>query len=380
MTRPVTILGAGIGGLAAAAALAQRGWQVTVLERAPALTEIGAGIQVSPNGTRVLGALGLDTSELGDGAAGVVLRNGATGAQVARLPFGYGFRLCHRADLLAVLAQTAEEAGAKIETGVEIARVEPGPDAVTLTTADGATRSVPVLIGADGLQSVTKRAVAGGLVTRFTGQVAWRALVEGDPGLAPEPHVFMGDGRHLVRYPLRGGRLVNIVAVEERDEWTEEGWHHEDDPAALRAAFRGFCPEVTDLLDRVGRVNLWGLFRHPVAPHWFSGRAVLIGDAAHPTLPFLAQGANMALEDAWVLAGLLDTLPPPEAFATYQLRRRRRVERIVAAAEANATNYHLAPGLKRSAAHTALRLGSRLAPQLLLGRFDWLYGHDVTRT
>jgi 2-polyprenyl-6-methoxyphenol hydroxylase-like FAD-dependent oxidoreductase len=138
----------------------------------------------------------------------------------------------------------------------------------------------------------------------------------------------MGPGRHLVRYPLRRGRLINIVAVEERDAWAAEGWHHTDDPANLRRAFTDFCPEVRTLLDRVETVYLWGLFRHPVAPVWTDGQLALLGDAAHPTLPFLAQGANMALEDAWSLVAALTADPDSgDALRTYAELRRPRTAR-----------------------------------------------------
>ncbi len=135
----------------------------------------------------------------------------------------------------------------------------------------------------------------------------------------PEAHVWMGPGRHLVTYPLGPGER-NIVAVLERDGWAEEGWNHADDPANLRAAFAGFPSELRGWLDRVDEVKLWGLFRHPVAARWQDGRIALLGDAAHPTLPFLARGANMAFEDAWVLADCLSCLPQAQALGDYQQR------------------------------------------------------------
>jgi salicylate hydroxylase len=182
-----------------------------------------------------------------------------------------------------------------------------------------------------------------------------------------------------VSYPLGRG-LRNIVAVEERATWAEEGWHHRDDPAALRAAFEGFGGPVPEWLGAVETVHLWGLFRHPVAEAWHDGaRTAILGDAAHPTLPFLAQGANMALEDAWVLAACLEALPAGQALARYQALRRDRVRRTVDAASANARNYHLR-GAAAAVAHSGLRVLGAVAPEAMLRRFDWLYGHDVTRT
>ena len=218
----------------------------------------------------------------------------------------------------------------------------------------------------------------GGIaVALFTGQVAWRATLPETGDLPPVARVYMGAGRHLVTYPLRGGRLRNIVAVEERSRWAEESWSLTDDPLTLRVAFERFVPEVRGWLDRIERPNLWGLFRHPVAARWQGQGAAILGDAAHPTLPFLAQGANMALEDGWVLADCLSRAGPDVALAAYQARREARVRRIVEAANANARNYHLS-GLRRDIAHAGLRLAARFVPDAMLGRFDWVYGHDVT--
>lgn len=369
--REVTILGGGIAGMAAAAALAQHGAAVRVLEQAPALTEVGAGLQISPNGAAVLRALGVDTVGLPSQA--VVLRDGLSGRDVARLPLaGRRYLLCHRARLLAALAARAEALGVRVETGRRVVSVADTPKGVCL---DGET--LPLAIAADGLHSVGRPALNGAGAPFFTGQVAWRATLPGD--LAPEAHVFMGPGRHLVRYPLPGG-LINLVAVEERAAWADEGWHHEGDPADLVRAFAGFAPEVRDLLAQVQTVHLWGLFRHPIAPRWHGQHLALIGDAAHPTLPFLAQGANLALEDAWVLAAHLARHPLAAALPAYQAVRVPRVTRAIAMANANAKNYHHRAPALRFAGHTALRAVSALAPGLLLRRFDWLYGHDVTQT
>ncbi len=156
------------------------------------------------------------------------------------------------------------------------------------------------MIGADGLHSKVRARVDDASKPLFTRQVAWRAVVPEDD-VPPVVEVHMGPHRHLVTYPLPGGRR-NIVAVEERVGWTEEGWSHQDDARNLRAAFARFADPVQAWLEKVGTVHLWGLFRHPVADRWWHRRQVILGDAAHPTLPFLAQGANLALEDAWVLA------------------------------------------------------------------------------
>jgi salicylate hydroxylase len=379
--REITVAGAGIAGLAVACALAQRGARVRVLEQAPDLSEVGAGLQVSPNGWRVIEALGLGAA-LGDVATesgAVVLRSHATGGEVLRMPLaGRGrFGLVHRADLLAVLRAGAEAAGVAIETGARVASVFLGRHGALLEMADGGRRSVPFLVGADGLRSRLRAALMGDVAPAFTGQVAWRALVDAPPGIAREAHVFMGPGRHVVAYPLRDGRLLNLVAVEERKAWAAEGWHHAGDADALRRAFAEFGGPVPGWLSRVETPMIWGLFRHPVATRWWAPGVALIGDAAHPTLPFLAQGANMALEDAWTLAAALDSGPDEAVLPAWQAARAPRCDRIVEAATANARNYHLR-GVRRVVGHALLRRLNRTAPGRALDRFDWLYGFDPT--
>ena len=379
----ITLLGAGIAGLACARALALRGAEVTVLEQADAIREVGAGLQISPNGAAVLRALGLGEAldRAGTAATGVRLIDGPTAEPVLSMDLrGRDFRLLHRADLIALLLEGARGAGAELRLLQRIETVDLTGARPRIVTAQGAALTPDLLIGADGLHSHTRAALNGGAAAVFTGQVAWRAVLpEADAeDTAALAEVHMGPGRHLVSYPLRGGRQRNIVAVEERSRWAEESWTLRDDPMDLRLAFETFSPRVRGWLDRVEEVHLWGLFRHPVARHWHGGRAVILGDAAHPTLPFLAQGANMALEDAWVLADCLARHDTPEAgFAAYQQARAARCARIVAASTANARAYHLASPL-RDIAHLGLRIGGRIAPQAALRRFEWIYGMDVT--
>lgn len=369
----ITIAGAGVGGLAAAVALARDGHSISVIERAREFSQVGAGIQISPNGMAVLNALGLEEEFRTETIRleAVRLRDGPSGRKVATLDFrGHAgdlrWQLSHRATLVSQLAAAAKGAGASVDLGVDCM---PPPEGQALEGED-------LLIGADGIKSRMRARVDNESSPFFTRQVAWRTVIP-DARCEPVVEVHMGPGRHLVTYPIEGGQR-NIAAFEERMNWVEEGWTHEDDPDNLRAAFVGFGPNVRRMLETVESAHLWGLFRHQVARRWVRGRQVLLGDAAHPTLPFLAQGANLALEDAWVLAAAIRRHDLPEALERYQAQRIPRATQIVNASTRNARNYHLRIRPVRLAAHAALRAASAIAPAAMLKRFDWIYRHDVT--
>ncbi len=379
----VLVVGGGVAGLAVAAALAQRGAKVSVLEQAGGFLEVGAGVQISPNGARVIAALGQGQAlaQAALRSTGVVLRDGRGGAEVLRLKLpqdGPGFHLIHRANLVRVLETACK--GVMTRFVARITQVSPFGPRPSVTLAGGETLLADLILGADGLHSVFRPALNRARPPFFTGQVAWRALIPCEADAPPEAEVFMGPGRHLVSYPLHGGRMRNLVAVEERAQWAQEGWNHPDNPAHLRAAFAGFGGPVAGWLAQVEQPWLWGLFRHEVAQNWHKGHAAILGDAAHPTLPFMAQGANLALEDAYVLARELGRAADiTTALAAYQQARRARVVRVVAAANRNARNYHLRAPLAQ-AAHLALRLAGRIAPDAPLRKFAWIYDHDVTET
>lgn len=328
-------------------------------------------MQISPNAGRALEALGL-----GPALDAVSLRSrgvrmwDAAGKRIATLDFiahrpDARFRLIHRARLIEVLAAATQAADIPLRLG---------------HTVD-ALPQVPLLIGADGLHSRARQVLNGTEAPFFTGQTAWRALIA-DPNPPRDgtgwADLFLGPKRHLVSYPLAHG-LRNIVAVIERPDWQAEGWSHQDDPAHLRGAFAGFGGPVPDWLARVKETGIWGLFRHPVARRWQDGHRVIIGDAAHPTLPFMAQGAALAIEDAWQLAACLDADANQSAALTrFQALRADRATRIVALATQNARAYHL-QGPARLVAHAGLRSIARLQPARLTGRFDWIYDFDPLR-
>lgn len=374
----VAIVGAGIGGLTAALAFARNGAEVFVLEKAAALKEAGAGIQITPNAARVLHELGLadDMDAASIAANAVVPTDGLCGTTVTRFDLrnqSPRYRFFHRASLQGLLGRAAQAAGAKVHSGVAVTSVS--KDGV-LQTTDG-PMSADLIIGADGIHSVMRLFVdPKAAEAKFTGQVAWRAIIPAS-NVPPEARIWIAPNRHVVTYPLADNQL-NIVAVQERDTWAEEGWNHADDPANLRAAFRDCAPNLRHLLSHVEHCNLWGLFRHDVAKVWSRGKVILLGDAAHPTLPFLAQGANLAIEDAYVLARCWTEHNTAEAVGKrYQQLRRDRVVRAISAANANAKNYHLA-GIKRRVAFAGLKTLGAIAPNAFLNRLSWLYDHDVT--
>ena len=384
--KKIIVIGGGIGGLAAALALARLGAVVTVLEQTAEISDMGAGLQISPNGFVVLDALGLRDAvvDRSMAATSVVLRNYSNSAIVATLDVspqtgGQNYHFIHRADLVACLLSAARQAGVQVRLQHKVKQVQTSVIPQVVLT-NGATMMGDLVVGADGLHSCLRPVLNRPAAPRFTGQVAWRALVPRQSHALAQVQLYMGPGRHLVTYPLRGGQLVNVVAVQERANWAADGWQHRDDPQNLRRAFADFSPDVQELLRSVDNLHLWGLFRHPVAQNWYQDHAVLLGDAAHPTLPFLAQGANMALEDAWVLADCLANAETTSgALARYQKRREGRVRRVIAVSGRNAWKYHLRLPPLRMAAHAALRFVSLKAPQYLTRQFDWLYHHDVTK-
>ncbi len=365
--RRICVVGGGIGGLTAALAFARAGGSVEVHEQAPAITEVGAGLQITPNGARALEALGLrdGMDAVGIRATAVEPMDALSGQAVTRFDLGQldgpSYRFFHRADLIDLLADACRAAGVVIHLGSKV---------------DAATLDADVVVGAEGIKSDTRGVLNGIQEPFFTGQVAWRAVIDA-PDADPVARIWMAPRRHAVTYPISGGRL-NIVAVQERQQWAAEGWNHSDEAGNLRHAFRATSGRLKGLLERVEDVKLWGLFRHPVAHVWAKGGLCILGDAAHPTLPFLAQGANLAIEDAFVLARCCsEENDVATALARYQSLRKPRVSRAIAAANANAVRYHMS-GFARSSAFMGLKTLGYIAPKAFLGRMDWLYGHDVT--
>jgi len=382
------LVGGGIGGLAAALALSRRGIAVTVLERSPVLGEAGAGLQLGPNATRVLIALGLEQPLLQQGfepqAAEVrdasdqrlLLRNPL--GRMARSRWGAPYLQLHRADLQAMLLDAVETSGCVIRLASDVVRCDQHATGVRVILSDGETCDADLVIAADGVRSALRQSLFGPGQPRFTGQVAWRGTIDAarlPAGLVPPvAAVWTGPGRHFVHYYVRGGTAVNFVGVVERD-WREETWTTPGDPAELLADFAGWPPVVEALCQAVETPYRWALFDRPPLTRWSRGRVTLLGDAAHPMLPFLAQGAAMAIEDAAVLAHHLAETPGVEtALASYQHDRLDRTRRVQAASRFNARLFHLPPLIGR-AAFTAAALVDGLTPSGAAARFDWLYGY-----
>ncbi len=378
MDAEIHVVGAGIGGVAAAIALARRGARVIVLEQAGTLEEVGAGLQISANGMAVLDGLAVLDAAVTDQAvesAGTDICDFFDGRRILSMPppaAGPTWYF-HRADLLSLLVDRAQAEGVTFHLGQRVDAFRVDEAGCVLELADGSTRQAGLVVAADGGQSRARLVVNGVSQPEFSRQVAWRATVPWNAGDDPaRATLAMGPGKHVVTYPLRQGEMMNIVAVEERSDWTEEGWRLHGDPDEMRRRFAEFGGEAGQVLAKVTDTYLWALHLHPVASRWQRGSLALLGDAAHPTLPFMAQGACLALEDAWVLSECLAG-EGLSGLRRYQDLRLPRARRVVAAAASNARKFHLR-GPARWAAQLALGLfGDRLAPS-----YEWIYGFDVT--
>ena len=346
MSKRALIVGAGLGGLSAAHALAQVGWKIQIFEKAPALSDIGAGIQLSPNATRVLRHIGLldrvqaaafepRAATLREGMGGHVLMYAPLKGLCSRL-YGAPYLHIHRPNLHAILAH-----GLEINLGQD-AHSHTGHG---LNLSTGQHICGDLIVGADGLRSRLQTQINGPQSPRFTGQVAWRGMVEATPDLQrlipPDATVWVGQGQHMVTYYLRAD-LINFVGVTEQETWREEGWNLPGDVAKLRAIFAQWAPAIQGLLEACQSVRRWALFDRRPLPRWTDRAVALLGDAAHPTLPFLAQGAALAMEDAAALAKFA-----PDLHA-YEQARKPRTSALQARARSNAALYHQARWIDRA--------------------------------
>ncbi len=393
----VLIAGAGIGGLSAALALARGGASVRVFEqRGSSDADVGAGIQLSPNAMRVLASWGL--GEAVDAAAfhpqRISLRNGRTLRRTASLVLGdrlrarHGFPYLHihRGDLRNILFEALiAERGNIVAADTRIEAVLPGATRPQLRLADGRTVAGDVLIGADGIRSITREALFGADAPRFTGYVAWRGLVDAARarhlGIEPEAASYMVQGAHVVTYFVRSGNAINFVGVAERTEPPDETWENEGARSAFARDMAPFHPALRALAGMIERPLLWPLFDRAPLPHWSKGAITLLGDACHPMLPFLAQGACMAIEDAAVLSRCLQGASGPQEIASalirYEQARKARTARVQAEARAQGRFFHTKAAPMAAITRAIMGAGARFAPNLALSRYDWLWGHDA---
>lgn len=388
------VIGGGIGGVTAALCLRAQGIDVELFERADTLSEVGAGIQLSPNGMKVLARLGLDarTEAIAFRPQALEMRLGTSGTQVFSIPMGEGARArygapylhIHRADLMTLLGDAlATSAPGVVHLGRHFTGLQQDADRVTARFADGSTATGDVLIGADGIHSQVQTTLFGASPARFTGNVAWRLVVPADDRLRtlvpPSATIWVGPGRHAVTYWLRRGELVNFVGIVEQQGWQKEGWTEPGDVADLRRDFAGWAEPVTEIIARAQACHRWALFDRDPMLRWGEGRVTLLGDACHPMLPFLAQGAVMAIEDAWVLArSLASQSAVPDALRTYAQARQPRTARVQLGARAQMGRYHQRTLLGQLATYGPMWVAARMAPARVSSMQDWLYKVDVT--
>jgi len=387
----ILIAGAGLGGLTTALALLQRGHHVRVFEQAAELREVGAGVQLGANGTRILIALGLEAAmqQVVCAATSKEIRLGTTGqswptfdlgeSSVER--FGAPYWMVHRGDLHKVLLDAVRGASRDaIRAGDGCAGFEQSGDRVTLRLASGAQATGDLLIGADGVHSRIRQQMFGHGAAHFTGIMAWRGLV---PMQRLPPHQrrlvganWVGVGGHVVTYPLRRGELLNFVGVVEREDWRVESWNQPGSREECLHDLANWHEDVKTIIRNIDTPYKWALLGREPLEHYAQGRVCVMGDAAHPTLPFLAQGANMALEDAVVIARCLDLSDgPEEALRRYENARLQRTAAIVRGSSDNTKRFHN-PALG-SPEGAAAYVEREFQPDKVKQRYDWLYEYDA---
>lgn len=388
--RPVLIAGGGIGGLTTAIALGRKDIDSQVLERSAFDNEAGAGIQLGPNATRILGPLGVLDVLMPKTfrPEAVWLFDGLSGKKLATVPLGdtaerrYGapYLTAHRADLHEALRAAAANARhVTLTPNFTVASIEDG-GGITVASLDGPSVQGSALVGADGIWSTVRKWIAPEASLAFTGATAFRSLLP--LGSLPSPFsepivgLWLGPRTHLVHYPVRSGEALNVVAVTETGR-KEEGWNRSAETETVRANFTRWCETAQGLLEFAPSWRAWSLFSLSALPQWHRGPITLLGDAAHPVLPYLAQGAALAIEDAAALADHLDAARgnPGAAFQAYERVRGVRADRVRRTSQRLGRAYHMGDaglgGMARIARNAIL--GLRGADATLRG-FDWLYG------
>jgi salicylate hydroxylase len=385
----IAIIGGGIGGLAAALSLLREGFDVHVYERARALSEVGAGIVVSPNATRLLHRFGLaeELARMGVRPEAYHQRRWQDGRTLLRSPLGkaveessgYPLYQFHRGDLLIALARALPPE--RVHVGHRFISLTDHGDGIEAQFENGVGVTADMLVGADGIHSAVRRILLGPEDPRFTGCVAYRCMVPAERiahlALETTTEMWLGPGRHFIHYFVSGKRLLNFVAIIDRDYWQRESWTDRGDIADIMAAYEGWHPQVRAIIGAADEAFIWALFDRAPLPRWSVGRITLLGDACHPMLPFTGQGAAQAVEDGATLATCLikfGTHNIAETLRRYEAFRLPRASRLQAMSAANKERFHLPDGPEQR------RRDSEMAG----GGEDWsvslirsIYSHDA---
>ena len=389
----IAIAGAGIAGLTTALALLQQGYKVDVFEQASQLGELGAGLQISPNGSRVLLALGLGDAlqRCVSQARGKEIRMWNTGQRwklfdlgddcLAR--FGAPYWMVHRGDLHRILLDAFEARSDRpVRLNSRVVKARSTVAGVSFELNDGSQHNARALLSADGVHSLLREQLLGEDKAQFTGLLAWRGLV---PVERVSEHLraqvgtnWVGPGAHVITYPVRAGELMNVVGIIEREGWRSESWTERGTHAELLQDFGHWHADVCELMSAIEQPFKWALLGRAPQTGWAQGNICLLGDAAHPTLPFLAQGANMAIEDAAVMARCLALDEPTEhALARFEKLRWQRTADIFNRSRDNAQRFHN-PQLS-DPAKAVDYVSSEWEPEKVRRRYDWMFEYDPLR-
>jgi salicylate hydroxylase len=384
----IAIIGGGIGGLTAAACLLRAGFDVHVYEQASKLSEVGAGINIGPNASRILHRLGIAEALAKSGIKpesfdqrrwddGRILLRSPLGEAV-EVAFGAPYYTLHRGDLHRALADVIP--ADRLHLGHRFTQLFDHGHRVEARFENGAFVSADALIGADGIHSVVRHALFGLGKPRFTGCVAHRGMVSADRlshlGLEFRNQIWMGPGRHFVHYFVSAGTLVNFVAVTEEDSWLRESWVDRGEVSEVLAAFQGWHDQVLSIIEAADETYKWALFDRSPLARWSVGRVTLLGDSCHPMLPFMGQGAAQAIEDAATLTGCLSKLPTDASAALqlYERLRLPRASRLQGMSEANKIRFHMPDGQAQTERDAEMANG---ATDWSWGAIAWLYEHDA---
>lgn len=390
----VGIIGGGIGGVTLAKALEQRGISYHLFEQAPAFGEVGAGIQMTPNAVKVLNALGLEKEidEVGFLPETMEGRDWKTGNRLFQTPikssfnkiYGADYYHLHRADLHSILTKGIPEE--RISFNTKCVDVKQKDNKAIAFFNNGEEFEADLIVGADGIRSIVREALWGEDDPSFTGDMCWRALVSVEefplPFVQPAVSFWFGPKAHVVTYYVKGGDAVNIVAVKETDEWVKESWTEPSSTDELLEAFEGWNKDLINLFKRTNNLEIfkWGLFDRDPIEKWSKGKVTLLGDAAHPMLPYLSQGAAMSIEDAYVLAEALDEFGPDisDALELYEKERLPRTRDVQLQSRERGRTYHLESQEEQRNRNKKIEERQKENPNAVGIGSEWVYEYDAT--